>query len=193
MVLKMYLFVDTETTGLPPSQLNRLSQWPRMVQLGWLLTDDTGEVLRQDSTLIRPDGFKIPQRVTHIHGITTNQAYQTGIPMEDALHRFKEGLRFTHVLIGHNIDYDYHVMKAEFKRKKIQTLLDQYPRFCTMKSSRVIEFCKVMRGDGKPKWPGLRELYRHLFHEKYRGAHDAYGDAKACAQCFFKLRDMGVI
>lgn len=191
--MKMYLFVDTETTGLPPNQPHRLSQWPRMVQLGWLLTDDTGEILRQDSTIIRPDGFKIPQRVTHIHGITTQKAYQTGIPMKDALSRFKEALRFSHVLIGHNIDYDYHVVKAELSRKKIKNLLDQYPRFCTMKSPRVIEFCKVMRGDSKPKWPGLSELYWHLFNERYHGAHDAYGDAEACAQCFFKLRDMGVI
>ncbi len=185
--------MDTETTGLPPKQYHQLSHWPRMVQLGWLLTDDEGEILRQDSTIIRPDGFKIPQRVTHIHGITTNRAYQTGVPIQDALYRFKEALRFSHVLIGHNIDYDYHVMKAEFNRKKMRTMLDQYPRFCTMKSSRVIEFCKVMRGDGRPKWPGLGELYRHLFHEKYYGAHDAYDDAKTCAQCFFKLRKMGVL
>jgi DNA polymerase III epsilon subunit-like protein len=189
----MYLFFDTETTGLPPKQPEISSQWPRLVQLAWILTDDTGSILREDSTIVRPEGYKIPKRVTYIHGITTELAYDQGIRLTDVLSRFSEVLRFSHVLIGHNIDYDYRVVRAEFLRKKIDTLLDQYPRFCTMKSPKIIEFCKIMRGDNKPKWPGLEELYHYLFEERYHDAHDAYADAKACAQCFFKLRNMGVI
>ena len=189
----MYLFFDTETTGLPPRQPERTSHWPRMVQLAWLLTDSDGSVLRQDSTIIRPEGYKIPKRVTNIHGISTQHAYDHGRHLSEVLASFSEVLRYSHVLIGHNIDYDYRVIRAEFSRKKINTLLDQYPRFCTMKSPKIIEFCKVMRGDNKPKWPGLVELYRYLFDEKYHDAHNAYADAKACAQCFFKLRNMGVI
>lgn len=189
----MYLFFDTETTGLPPPCPAMVDQWPRLVELAWLLTDAHGAVLRQDSAIIRPEGYRIPQRVTNIHGISTQLAYENGSRLSLVLERFSEALRFSHMLIGHNIDYDYRVIRAEYFRKKISTLLDQYPRFCTMKSPKIIEFCKVMRGDNKPKWPGLAELYQYLFEERYHDPHNAYADAKACAECFFKLRTMGVI
>ena len=189
----MYLFFDTETTGLPPEVSSDLSHWPRLVQLGWLLTDEKGKVLRQDDLIVRPEGFTIPSRTIHIHGITMKQAYAEGVSLQDALARFSEALRFSHILIGHNVDYDYHVMKAEYYRKKIDTLIGRYPRFCTMKTPLIVEFCRLMRGDNRSNWPSLSELYSYLFEEPFRDAHNAFQDAKATAQCFFKLKGMGIL
>jgi DNA polymerase III epsilon subunit-like protein len=189
----MYLFFDTETTGLPPHSSSDLSHWPRLVQLGWLLTDETGSILRQDNLIIKPEGFTIPFRTTNIHGITMEQARNEGVFLQEALHRFSEVLRFTHILIGHNVEYDYHVVKAEYSRKKVDTLLGKYPRFCTMKTPHIVEFCRLMRGDNRSNWPSLSDLYYFLFNEPYREAHNAYQDAKATAQCFFKLKGMGIL
>ena len=189
----MYLFFDTETTGLPPHVSSDISQWPRLVQLGWLLTDEQGNVLRQDNLIIRPEGFTIPARTVNIHGITMEKAIREGVRLQDALKRFSEALRFSHVLIGHNVDYDYHVVKAEYSRKKIDTLLGKYPRFCTMKTPLIVEYCRLMRGDNRSNWPSLSDLYYFLFDEPYGNAHDAYHDAQATARCFFKLRGMGIV
>jgi DNA polymerase III epsilon subunit-like protein len=189
----MFLFFDTETTGLPSHVSSHLCCWPRLVQLGWLLTDEKGKVLRNDDLIIRPDGFTIPGRTIDIHGITMKRALKEGVMLKDALARFSEVLRFSHVLIGHNVDYDYHVIEAEFYRKRIDTLIGRYPRFCTMKTPLIVEYCRLMRGDNRSNWPSLSELYSYLFNEPFRGAHDAFQDAKATAQCFFKLRSMGVL
>ena len=137
----MYLFFDTETTGLPPHVSSDISSWPRLVQLGWLLTDEAGNVLRQDNLIVKPEGFTIPTRTINIHGITMEQAIKEGVRLQEALKRFSEALRFSHVLIGHNVDYDYHVIKAEYSRKKIDTLLGKYPRFCTTSSRFCIMIC----------------------------------------------------
>jgi len=189
----MYLFVDTETTGLPPSHPSNLSQWPRLVQLGWILSEENGDVVMQDTAIVRPEGYHIPHRVTRIHGISTQQAYEQGISLDEALQRFSQALRYSHYLIGHNIDYDYHVLLAEFHRKRINTLFSHYPRFCTMKSPKVLEFVRIMRGTDHCQYPKLSDLYRLLFDERAQGSHDALADAKTCADCFFQLKEIGVI
>lgn len=189
----MYLFFDTETTGLPSQVASNPEHWPRLIQLGWLLTDEKGKILRNGDLIIKPQGFTIPLRTIRIHGITMKRALTEGVMLQDALARFSEVLRFSHVLIGHNVDYDYHVIKAEFNRKKIDTLIERYPRFCTMKTPLIIEFCRLMKGDNQSNWPSLADLYYSLFNEPLQGAHDAFQDAKATSQCFFKLRSMGVL
>ena len=189
----MYLFVDTETTGLPPNNISNLRAWPRLVQLGWLLSEENGNILMEDTAIVRPEGYHIPSRVTRIHGITTKKAYEKGISLEEALKRFSQALRYSHFLIGHNIDYDYHVLLAEFQRKKIDTLFSQYPRFCTMKSPQVMEFVRIMKGSDHRKYPKLSDLYRLLFDERVQRAHDALADAQTCADCFFQLKKIGVI
>ena len=45
----MYLFFDTETTGLPrnwKAPVTDLNNWPRMVQIAWILSDSFNKELR---------------------------------------------------------------------------------------------------------------------------------------------------
>ncbi len=45
----MFLFFDTETTGLPrnwQAPLEDLDNWPRLVQLAWLLMDENGKEVK---------------------------------------------------------------------------------------------------------------------------------------------------
>jgi hypothetical protein len=44
----MYLFFDTETTGIPrnyKAAVSDLANWPRVVQLAFLQTEESGTVL----------------------------------------------------------------------------------------------------------------------------------------------------
>ena len=48
----MYVFFDTETTGLPndyDAPASDTDNWPRIVQLAWALTDKSGNEVRAQS------------------------------------------------------------------------------------------------------------------------------------------------
>src|SRR5262249_4256634 len=84
----MYLFLDTETTGVPRdwnAPAFDLANWPRVVQLGWLQCDRQGKPQKSCQYLIKPVGFKIPADVVRIHGITTERALNEGVDLSVAL------------------------------------------------------------------------------------------------------------
>lgn len=73
-----YCFFDTETAGLPKNfsaPTTDVDNWPRLVQLSWILTDERKEVF-----IIRPDGFTIPEEASNVHGITTERASESRKP-----------------------------------------------------------------------------------------------------------------
>ena len=53
----MHLFFDTETTGLPKNwkaPVSDLNNWPRMIQIGWILSDN-GHRIDTGSFIIKPE------------------------------------------------------------------------------------------------------------------------------------------
>ena len=53
----MYLFFDTETTGLPKNwkaPVTDLENWPRMIQIAWILCDEAGNKLDTQVHIIKP-------------------------------------------------------------------------------------------------------------------------------------------
>jgi len=189
----MYLFFDTETTGLPKSwraPLEALDNWPRLVQLAWLLTDKDGKKIVSKNRTIKPEGFEIPEQAAKVHGITTDIAQKEGISLVKALGEFAESLENSKVLVAHNIKFDEKIMGAEFLRQKIESKLFDIPQVCTMHAAT--DFCKIPNNFGY-KWPKLMELHEKLFDECFDDAHDALADVKACAKCFFALKEKGVV
>ncbi len=57
----MFLFFfDTETTGLPQrwnAPVTDVDNWPRLVQLAWIMCDDKGNIIEERSDIIKPEGF----------------------------------------------------------------------------------------------------------------------------------------
>ncbi|MDP2042871.1 MAG: 3'-5' exonuclease, partial [Algoriphagus sp.] len=69
----MYLFFDTETTGLPKNykaEITDLDNWPRLVQLAYLIYSPNGKLEVERNYILKPQNFKIPLEATNIHGIT---------------------------------------------------------------------------------------------------------------------------
>jgi len=192
----MYLFFDTETTGLPTkwdADFCDVGNWPRMVQLGFLVYDDAGKLKESADLIIKPEGFTIPQDATKIHGISTERALAEGIALAQALDRFVDCLDSAHTLIGHNVEFDQKVLGAELYRLGLHDDLEtlkEVEKVCTMKSST--NYCAIPRGGyGQGyKWPTLAQLHWKLFAKEFAGSHSAYKDAEACAKCFFKLKEM---
>ena len=189
----MYLFFDTETTGLPKSwraPVTDLNNWPRMIQLAYLLTDAEGNKLAGGDHIIKPVGFTIPEDAAKIHGISTERALKEGAGLLAVLLEFQAALGRAQYLIAHNISFDEKIMGAEFLRNNLPNVIPSKKQICTMSSST--EFCAIPGPYGN-KWPKLAELHSKLFQADFEGAHNAAADIAATAKCFWELKKLGVI
>jgi DNA polymerase III subunit epsilon len=115
----MYLFFDTETNGLPKNwkaPVTDLLNWPRLVQIAWVLFDNDGNEVKRNDYIIKPIGFTIPYEASKVHGITTERAESEGVDLKLSLDEFNEQLeRATH-LVAHNMSFDEKIIGAEFLR-----------------------------------------------------------------------------
>jgi DNA polymerase III subunit epsilon len=189
----MYLFFDTETTGLPRSwkaPVHELSNWPRLVQLAWLLYDNSGNLLLSTDRIIKPENFTIPDEASGIHGITHEKACREGVPLTAVLQEFFGAMGKAEVLVAHNMSFDENIVGAEFLRLKMPNPLPKKARICTMLKST--QFCKL-DGPYGYKWPKLSELHTLLFSNSFAEAHNASVDIQATAKCFWELRKRGVV
>jgi DNA polymerase-3 subunit epsilon len=190
----MLLFIDTETTGLPKSVSNDIEKWPRIVQLAWSLYDTDGNRESLNSFIIYPTDFVIPQDSAKIHGITTERAKKEGLSLHKVLPQFNSDIEKAATIIAHNIEFDLPSVNTEFMRCKLETNLLKKQKFCTMKTSKIISYCKLPKPSGGGyKWPTLNELHLQLFETEFTDSHNAGADVEACAKCYFELRKRGVI
>ncbi len=189
----MYLFFDTETTGFAnfgkpahdPSQ-------PHLVQLGALLMDEGRAELGEINSLVKPDGWTVPEQASNVHGFTTEQCEREGVPLESVLKPFIELAEQATFLIAHNSDFDELVMGAAFHRAKLSAHVMNKRIICTMKPATNV--CKLPgKFRGRYKWPKLEEAHQFFFGSTFEGAHDAMADVRACAKVFFELVDRKAI
>lgn len=189
----MILFFDTETSGLPKdwnAPVSELDNWPRLVQIAWILCDYNGNRIESEDFIIIPESFKIPTESTKVHGITTKEALNEGISLNIVLNRFNSLIEKSDIIVAHNIAFDEKIIGAEFLRKGITSILDDKRKICTMKSST--DFCKIPGNYGY-KWPKLSELHIKLFGEDFNEAHDASVDINATEKCFWELIRLKVL
>lgn len=189
----VYLFFDTETTGLPRSwqaPVTDLGNWPRLVQLAYLAYDGGGALLTSFNCIIKPEGFSIPADASRVHGITTERALKEGKELAVVLRDFKALLDQAKYLVAHNMSFDEKIMGAELLRNKMPDIPAHKHRICTMHGST--EYC-ALPGPRGYKWPKLAELHKKLFLADFEGAHDASSDVAATAKCFWELKRLGLI
>ncbi len=189
----MYLFFDTETTGLPKkwdAPITDLENWPRLVQIAWILSDDDGSQIISKEYIIKPEDFVIPEESSKVHGITTEFALKKGKPLKKILNEFSLSMSLSKFMVAHNMSFDEKIIESEFLRKNIQRSLFQPVKLCTKEIGT--EFCKIPGKYGF-KWPSLSELHIKLFGADFEDAHDALVDVNACARCFFELKKQGIV
>ena len=188
-----YLFFDTETTGVPrnykaPSSDTR--NWPRLVQLAWILTDGDGCRIHTGNMIVKPDGFIIPADAAKVHGITTQRAMAEGVDLKEVINQFKCDLDVATCIVCHNVDFDKKIVGAEMIRLGMRDEVGKKRSICTMQSST--DFCRI-RGYYGYKFPKLQELYWKLFGEDFNDAHNAMSDIEATERCFWELKKCGII
>ncbi|WP_103866728.1 3'-5' exonuclease [Aquimarina sp. I32.4] len=189
----MYLFFDTETTGLPKNwkaPVTDLTNWPRMIQVAWIMSDKNGNRLDADDFIIKPENFIIPKAASNIHGISTEKAITEGELLEKVLLQFSSLVEQANCIVAHNISFDEKILGAELLRKKVNSNFQSKKKLCTMKAST--NYCKISGHYGY-KWPTLSELHVKLFGEDFEGAHDASADINATEKCFWEMKQLGWI
>ncbi len=163
-----------------------------MVQLAWECHDASGQLTEAQSYIIKPEGYTIPFAAEKVHGITTEKALTEGVDLLFVLEEFEKSLSRSSFVIGHNVEFDLSIIKAEYVRKGFQSRLAGMVTLCTKEEST--EFCALPGGrGGKFKWPSLEELYYRLFQEGFTEAHNAAADVAATARCFLELLRLDII
>ncbi len=189
----MYLFFDTETTGLPrnwKAPVSDLNNWPRLVQLAYLFYDKNGNKISGGDFIIKPDGFTIPTEASRIHGISTERAIREGESLIYVLQKFQSLINQAEVLVAHNMSFDEKIVGAELLRVGMHNSIPAKNKICTMQSTT--NFC-ALDGPYGYKWPKLSELHYKLFRTGFDEAHNAAVDITATAKCFWELRRIGKI
>lgn len=196
------MIFDTETTGLPKNwraPMQDLDNWPRVIQLAWMLVDLEGNVLNTQEILIKPNGWEIPKDPFWIeHGFATEISLRDGKPLQEAMDVFLPDLRRCAFLVSHNMEFDHKVLGAEMLRLGLRSGRTT-TRICTKEAST--DYCKIPfsgsrykgRVNMRYKWPKLSELHVHLFGKEFDNAHQAGGDVAALKACLFELIARGVI
>jgi len=188
-----HLVFDVETTGLPKNwkaPVSDLQNWPRIIQMGWLIYDSNSALIHSEAHIIKPNGFTIPGDSVAVHGISQQQAQDEGIEGKLVFDRFSGLLKQTDTVIAHNLNFDQTVLQAEFLRYNIKDTFKHPQKICTKVSGT--DICKLPGKYGY-KWPSLAELSQHLFGESFQEKHEALYDATAAANCYFEMKKQGVL
>ncbi len=184
----MYLFFDTETTGLPKNwraPITDSRNWPRLVQLAYLLYDDAGNKMVSGDHIVKPQNFVIPADAAKVHGITTERANREGEDLVQVLIEFQSLVERTDYLVAHNLSFDEKIIGAELFRNNLSDGIAFKNKICTM--VQTTDFCSIPGPYGY-KWPTLTELHYKLFRTGFTEAHNAITDIAATARCFWELR-----
>lgn len=181
-----YLFFDTETTGLPlnyKAHYTDISNWPRIVQLSWLIADSEGVILKESDFIIKVD-VPIPIQASRVHGITNEISEAKGVVAVEVLTALLNDLSDITYMIGHNVSFDLPILQSELYRHQLKHDIN-LPTFCTMVSST--NYCQIPSPRGY-KWPKLEELYSVCFNKKLVNAHNAMADVRATYEVFYHLK-----
>lgn len=191
------LYFDTETTGVP----ERTAKWdvdfmeyPHIVQIAWIFDG------REESHIIRPNGWEIPQEAIDVHGITTEYALEHGEPFASVVDMFIQDCRIAGLICGHNIHFDTGIVKANILRElgreyyeaqNVEMALYKGKRIDTMRSS--MKWVDARMANGRLKFPNLSELFSRCFPGGTFNAHDALEDTRAVKLCLPVLVGMGLV
>ena len=196
-----FLIIDTETNGLPPNYTkdsNNAENWPRLLQITWLVckklmvsNDNVGGwqvdelfLLKRELRNITPVNFKLDSNSSLIHGISEEFLCETGEDLKKVLVDFLDVVRKCDGIIGHNIEFDINVIKAEMQRCGINgdEILDK-KCYCTMKASA--DLCKI--GDFPYKYPTLQEAYRCFLKKDLQIDHNSMYDSFITMKCYNEI------
>jgi len=180
-----FLVVDTETSGLPKNwscPYSKEKNWPYIVQIAWIIYDKHYQEVKRENHYIKNTDFTIDKASLKIHNITEEYLQAYGEDKQEVMLKFYADLvSYKPLIIGHFIEFDYHMVNAEFYRIGKENVLENVPLFCTMKASAPYVVNPIV---SELK---LNQFYVVLFNQEPKDSHNALSDALNTAKIFFYL------
>lgn len=192
-----FLLFDTETTGLPKDRrvppMSAPGNWPDIVSISWMVFDDV-RLVRVQSQIINPHGWRVPPESTAIHGITDSFALRNGRALDVVLDEFRSDMQECDVVVAHNLAFDKNVVDAAWAwrvcpKKGLRPVPDfrwSSIQICTAESGK--DMCKFAFPDNplRYRFPKLAELYTVLLNKPVPyPAHSSLYDTMTLADIFF--------
>lgn len=202
--MNIALFYDSETSGLPLfSEPSEHPAQPHIVQLAACLVDlDTRQTIASMDVIVRPDGWTIPDQVAAIHGITTEHAWDVGVPEAQAVDMFMS-LWGGRTRIAHNESFDARILRIALKRHvdPRDTNLAIPPSDdwkasraeCTqLLSTPILKLPPTEKMKAAKRFhhksANLGEAYKHFTGKELQNAHSAMADVQGCMEVYFAIK-----
>jgi DNA polymerase-3 subunit epsilon len=185
------LFIDTEASGLPKNwnlPYDSPGNWPYCVQISWLVFTKEGRKIKEENHYIKDSDFIIDVSATKVHGITRDLLEKKGEYRKVVLQLLQEDFtRYNPLAVGHFMQFDLHMLGADYYRAEMGDPIKNGGIFCTMLGSKHLVKNPALR------FLRLDQLYEMLFKKRLEHSHDALVDAGATAACFFEMMKRGEI
>jgi len=177
---KIYVALDTETTGLLKPDLTAIEFQPFMTELCMIKFDKNFEVIGKYNSLFKIP-IPVPEIITKITGIT-DEALEDQPTFSEELKKISNFMTGANHVIGHNVNFDLDVLKFELRRiRKEHYFPWPINRNCTVEISFPIENKRMKLGN----------LYKMATGKNHDGAHRAEADVLATVECFVWLKENG--
>ena len=105
--------------------------FPRIVQIAYGLVEDNADINITTSYIKQSE--PIPKSAIEIHGITDLHCEKEGENLEDVMNELKVAASKVDTVVGHNVAFDYKVVKAECLKNKLEFPLQNKNKACTMR------------------------------------------------------------
>lgn len=186
-----FLFLDNETSGLPKNWSAPYAEekkWPHVIQIAWIIYDKDYNEVKRENHFINNNDFTIDQSSQKIHHITKEYLLVHGEDRKNIMLKFEKDIEsYKPLIIGHFMEFDYHMINVEFERIGFSSIFKKQSFFCTMKASA--PFVK----NPSVELLKLNKFYAELFNEEPKTSHNALSDALNTARIFFHLLISGQI
>ncbi|HEX8460877.1 MAG TPA: 3'-5' exonuclease, partial [Segetibacter sp.] len=134
------LFLDTEASGLPKKwnlPYSEINNWPFCVQVAWIIYSFDGTKVKEENYYILDNDFKIEASATKVHGITREFLNLNGTGRREVMTCLCNDIeKYSPLIVGHFIQFDEHMVGADFYRTGIKNPVLKENSFCTMIASK---------------------------------------------------------
>lgn len=183
------IIVDAETTGFPDFRApSDAEHQPHIVQFCALKVNKlTGEIVETIESVIKPDGWTIPEEAAGVHGVTTEIAMVVGKPEAEIISQFAE-MRGDLTAVCHGSAFIGKVLRTAAKRflsEQVAEIWKVDGLECTAALSKNIVCVPAAKSGFKN--PTLPQAYEHFFKRELVDPHSAVSGAYAVKEVYFNL------